>query len=55
MYDPDLMDDDDICAGLCHGFLLIRVRFYLFAYTDAYLPIADGRGDVFWEREATSH
>jgi hypothetical protein len=26
MYDPDSMDDDDIRAGLCRGFLLIRVR-----------------------------
>jgi hypothetical protein len=25
MYDPDSMDDDDIRAGLCRGFLLIRV------------------------------
>jgi hypothetical protein len=28
MYDPDLMDDDDICAGLCRGFLLMRVRLH---------------------------
>ena len=25
MYDPDLMDGDNIRMGLCHGFLLIRV------------------------------
>lgn len=25
MYDPDSMDDNDIRAGLCRGFLLIRV------------------------------
>jgi len=32
MYDPDLMDDNDICAGLCHGFLLIRVRLSVLSY-----------------------
>jgi hypothetical protein len=42
MYDPDLMDDDDICAGLCRGFLLIRVSLLSISYTGAYSCIADG-------------
>jgi len=32
MYDPDLMDDDDIRAGLCRGFLLIRVSLSALSY-----------------------
>ena len=32
MYNPNLMDNDDICAGLCHGFLLIQVRLSVLSY-----------------------
>jgi hypothetical protein len=32
MYDPDLMDDDDIRVGLCHGFLLIWVSLSALSY-----------------------
>jgi hypothetical protein len=32
MYDPDLMDNDDIHMGLCRGFLLIRVSLSGLSY-----------------------
>ena len=32
IYNSDLMDDDDIHAGLCHGFLLIWVSLSVFSY-----------------------
>jgi hypothetical protein len=33
MYNPDLMDNDDIRTGLCCGFLLIRVSLSALSYT----------------------
>ncbi len=32
IYNPDLMDNDNICTGLCHRFLLIQVRLSVLSY-----------------------
>jgi hypothetical protein len=41
MYDRDTMDNDDIRAGLCHGFLLIRVSLFFIWCNDTNFFIAE--------------
>lgn len=55
MYDPDTMDGDDIRAGLCRGFLLIRVSLFFVQCNDTNFYIAERRRDVLWEWEAPNH